>query len=179
MSAALRVLPTGVDVTRVDAGILGGSIHLGGSLVKPASDQGKPAYTFEGDFQKLDATAIGALLGLRWAGDPLSGNGKIELAGYTAEDLAASAHGALHFECRRGAIGNQPSESSKAGPVPAALGRFTTWTADAAIANGGLTLEKNLVSVGARKQSVQVTVTFGDPPVVSFAAPKQIAAKLR
>jgi hypothetical protein len=33
--------------------------------------------------------------------------------------------------------------------------------------------------VGARKQSVQVTVTFGDPPVVSFAAPKQIAAKLR
>jgi hypothetical protein len=179
VSAALRVLPTGVEVTSVDAGILGGSIHLGGSLVKPASDQGKPAYTFEGDFQKLDATAIGALLGLRWAGDPLSGNGKIELAGYTAEDLAASAHGALHFECRRGAIGNQPSESSKAGPVPAALGRFTTWTADAAIANGGLTLEKNLVSVGARKQSVQVTVTFGDPPVVSFAAPKQIAAKLR
>jgi hypothetical protein len=31
--------------------------------------------------------------------------------------------------------------------------------------------------VGARKQSVAATITFGDPPVVSFAASKQVAAK--
>ena len=177
VSASLRVLPTGVEITNVDAGLFGGSIHLAGSLLKPATDQEKPDYTFEGDFQELDVTSIGALLGLRWAGAPLNGNGKIELAGYTGEDLAASAHGALHFECRRGAIGNQPSESSKAGSVPASLGRFDRWTADAAIANGGLTLDQNLVSAGARKQSVQATVTFGDPPEVSFAAPKLVAAK--
>lgn len=184
VSAELRVLPTGVEITNVDAGLFGGSVHLGGSLVKPATDQDKPAYSFEGDFQKLDGPSIGALLGLRWAGDPLNGNGKIELAGYTGEDLAASAHGALHFECRRGAIGNQPSESSKsetvgAGPVPAALGRFDAWTGDAAIASGGLTLDQSFVTTGARKQSVQATVTFGDPPVVSFGAPKQVAAKPR
>jgi hypothetical protein len=177
VAATLRVLPTGVEIANIDAGLFGGSIHLAGSLMKPASDQDKPAYIFEGDFQKLDGPSIGALLGLRWAGDPLNGNGKIELAGYTGEDLAASAHGALHFECRRGAIGNQPSESSKAGPVPAALGRFDRWTGDAAIADGGLTLDQNQVSAGAHKQSVQATVTFGDPPKVSFAAPKQIAAK--
>jgi hypothetical protein len=177
VSASLRVLPTGVEITNVDAGLFGGSVHLAGSLVKPATDQDKPDYTFEGDFQKLDVTALGALLGLRWAGDPLNGNGKIELAGYTGKDLTASAHGALHFESRRGAIGNQPSDSSKAGPVPAALGRFNAWTADAAIANGGLTLDQSRVSTGTHKQSVQATVTFGDPPVVSFAAPKQIAAK--
>lgn len=179
VSASVRVLPKSVEITNVDAGLFGGSIHLGGSLVKPASDQAKPAYSFEGDFQKLDATAIGALLGLRWTGTPLNGNGKIELVGYTGEDLVASAHGALHFECRRGAIGNQPSESSKAEPVPAALGRFDNWTGDATIANGGLTLDQSLVSTGRRKQSVQATVTFGDPPVVSFAAPKQVAAKPR
>ena len=62
--------------------------------------------------------SLGALLGLRWAGAPLNGNGKIELSGYTGEDLAASAQGALHFECRRGAIGNQPSKSSKAELFP-------------------------------------------------------------
>jgi len=179
VSASVRVLPKGVEITSVDAGLFGGSIHLGGSLTKPATDQGKPDYTFEGDFQKLDATALGALLGLRWTGAPLNGNGKIELAGYTGEDLVASAHGALHFECRRGAIGNQPSESAKAEPVPAALGRFNAWTADAVIANGGLTLDQSFVTTGARKQSVQATVTFGDPPVVSFAAPKQVAAKPR
>jgi hypothetical protein len=177
VSADLRVLPTGVEITNVDAGLFGGSVHLTGSLLKPASDQDKPAYTFEGDFQKLDVPSIGAVLGLRWAGTPLNGNGKIELAGYTGKDLAASAHGALHFECRRGAIGNLPSESAQAEPVPASLGRFDRWTGDAAIADGGLTLDENQVSVGARKQSVQATVTFGDPPVVSFGAPKQAAAK--
>jgi len=166
-----------VEIASLDAGLFDGSMHLAGSLAKPATDQDKPAYTFEGDFQKLDSASIGALLGLRWAGAPLDGNGKIELAGYTAEDLAASAHGTLHFECRRGAIGNQPSESAKARPVPAALGRFDRWTADAAIANGGLTLDQSFVTSGARKQSVQATVTFGDPPVVSFGAPKLAAAK--
>jgi hypothetical protein len=179
VSATLRVVPTGVEIANVDAGLFGGSVHFAGSLLKSASDQNKPVYSLEGDFQKLDGPSIGALLGLRWAGDPLNGNGKIELAGYTGKDLAASAHGALHFECRRGAIGNLPSESSKAGPVPAALGRFDHWTGDAAIANGGLTLDQNLVVVGRRKQSIQATVTFGDPPVVSFAAPKQVAAKQR
>jgi hypothetical protein len=177
VSVELRVLPTGVEITNVDAGLFGGSVHLSGSLVKLASDEDKPAYALEGDFQKLDVTSIGALLGMRWAGDPLDGNGKIELAGYTGDDLAASAHGVLHFECRRGAIGNRPSESAKTGPVPAALSRFTAWTADAAIADGGLTLDQSRVSTGAHKQSVAATVIFGDPPKVSFAPPKQIAAK--
>jgi hypothetical protein len=31
--------------------------------------------------------------------------------------------------------------------------------------------------VGPHKQSVAATATFGDPPAVSFAAPKQVAAK--
>lgn len=177
ISADLRVLPTGVEFSSLDAGLFKGSIHVAGSLDKPANDKDKPAYTFEGGFEKLDVTSIGALLGLRWSGAPMNGNGKIELSGYTAKDLAASARGAVHFECRGGAIGNQPSESSKAGPVPAVLGRFNRWTADANLANGALTLNQSLVSAGARKQAVQATVTFGDPPTVSFTAPKQVAAK--
>jgi hypothetical protein len=185
VSAALRVLPTGVEVANLDAVLFGGSMHVAGSLARPATDQDKPAYIFEGDFQKLGATSLGAMLGLRWSGNPLNGNGKIELSGYTANDLAASAHGALHFECRRGAIGYQPSESAKtsessrAGPVPDALGRFERWTADAAIANGGLTIDQSVVTRGAHKQSVQATVTFADPPVVTFAAPNLAAAKQR
>jgi hypothetical protein len=179
VSVDLRVLPTGVEITSVDAGLFGGSLHLAGSLVKPASDQDKPDYKFEGDFQKVDVASIGALLGMRWAGDPLNGNGKIELTGYTGEDLAASAHGILHFECRHGAIRTQSSESAKTGSVPAALSRFSAWTADAAIANGSLTLDPSRVSTGAHKQSVVATVTFGDPPKVTFAPPKLSTAKPR
>ena len=179
VSASLRILPTGAEITSLDAGLFGGSVHLGGTLLKPATDQDKPAYTLGGDFQKLNAADVGRLLGLRWSGGTLSGNGRLELSGYTDKDLAASAKGTLHFECRRGAVGNQPSASSKARPVPAVLGRFDQWTADAAIANGVIELGRNQVVTGALKRTVEATVTFGDPPTISFPAPKETAAKQR
>ena len=179
VSVSLRILPTGAEITNLDAGLFGGSVHLGGTLSKPATDRDKPSYTLDGDFQKLNADDVGRLLGLRWMGGALSGSGNLELSGYTDKDLAASAKGALHFETRHGAVGNQPSESSKAGPVPAALGRFDRWTADAIIANGAIELGENQVVTGARKRSVEATITFGDPPTVNFPAPKEAVARRR
>jgi hypothetical protein len=179
VSAAVRVLPTGAEIASLDAGLLGGRIHATGSLDKPANDRDKPAYTFEGQFQNLSTADVGALLGLRWAGGDFSGSGKIELSGYSANDLSASAKGDLHFEWRNGAMGNQPSAASKAGPVPAALGRFDHFTADASIANGAITLGQNQVVSGARKRSVDATVAFGDPPTITFPAPKETHTEKR
>ncbi len=172
VSAAIRVEATGAEISSLDAGLFGGSVHLTGSLVKPTNDLDKPAYSFEGDFQKVNVSALGLLLGLHWTGAALNGNGKVELSGYTAKELAGSAHGTLHFECRRGAVGNQPPKSPKAEAVPAVLSRFEQWTADATISNGGVTLDQNSVTAGGRKQPVGATVKFGDPPVVSFAPAK-------
>jgi hypothetical protein len=179
VSAAIRILPTGVEITSLDAGLLGGRIHATGSLLKPANDQAKPAYTFEGQFQNLSAPDVGALLGLRWAGGGFSGNGKIELSGYSASDLAASAKGSLHFDWRHGAMGNQPSALSEAGPVPAALGRFDRFAADATIADGAIVLTRTEVISENRKKSVHAKVTFGDPPKVDFSPPKETAPKLQ
>ncbi|MGB0065120.1 MAG: AsmA family protein [Terracidiphilus sp.] len=177
VSAEVKVQSTGAEISSFDAGLFGGNVHLTGSLVKPANDQDKPAYTFEGDFQKVNAGPLGALLGLRWTGAALNGNGKVELAGYTGKDLAGSAQGLLHFECRRGSVGIQSSKLAKAEAVPAALGRFEQWTADATIANSGVTLNQNSVTAGGRKQTVAATVKFGDPPVVSFAPAKAAVQK--
>jgi len=177
VAAEIKINPDSAEITSFDADLFGGSVHLAGSLQKPATDQDKPDYTFAGDFEKLNATSLGALLGLRWSGGPLNGSGKVELSGYTGEDFSASAKGSLHFECRRGAIGNQPSESSQDELVPAALGRFDRWTADAAIADGAIQLGQNQLVVGARKQSIAAKINFGDPPVVSFPAPKAPATK--
>ncbi len=177
VSAAILILPAEVQITSLDAGLLGGRIHATGSLQKPATDQDKPSYSFEGQFQNLSAPDVGSLLGLRWAGGGFGGNGKIELSGYSARDLGTSAKGSLHFEWRHGAIGNQPSASSKAGPVPAALGRFDSFTADATIANGAIVLTSNEVVSENRKKFVQATVIFGNPPKVDFGSPKPTAPK--
>lgn len=176
VTAAARVRFGGAEISSFDAGLFGGSVHMSGSLIKPANDQDKPAYTFEGNFQKVNVAPLGALLGLRWTGTSLSGNGKVELAGYTAKDFARSAHGSLHFECRRGAI-TEPSQSTKQA-VPAALGRFDQWSADATIANGGITLGQNSVTASGHTEPVEATVRFGEPPSVRFM-PSAQAAKIQ
>ena len=166
--AALRILPTGAEITAFDAGLLGGSIHATGKL-----DSGdKPAYAFDGHFSKLKSAALCQLLGLRCAGGAVEGNGKVDLSGYADRDLAASSKGTLHFEWRHGAV------HGPAG-LPAALVRFDRWIADADIANGAVTLTRNQVELGARKAQVEATVTFGDPPRVAFGASKATPAAKR
>jgi AsmA family len=184
VAADIKINPDGAEITSLDADLLGGSVHLTGSLEKPATDRDKPGYTFEGAFDKLNAASVGALVGLRWTGSSLDGNGKLELSGYTGEDFSASAKGSLHFECRRGAIADEPGASSDAAPLPVALDRFDRWSADASIADGAIELGENQLvddsrRQGSRKQSVEAKVSFGDPPVVSFPAAKEVAAKRR
>jgi hypothetical protein len=175
-TAALRILHSGAEITDLDAELLGGRVHGGGTLVVPTG-QGKPAYTLEGQFGKLSPAAVGKLLGLSWSGRTLDGQGKIELSGFTGKDLAASVKGTLHFEWRHGGMAAQQDTALTTVAVPAALTRFDRWAADADIANGIVTLKSSEVQQGSRKVAVDGALTLGDPPKVSFAGPKETQAK--
>lgn len=177
-TVALRVLPAGAEITSLDASLLGGSLHATGSIDKPANDKDKPDYTFEGDFQDLNAADMGQLLGLHWTGETISGDGKVELSGYTAENLGASAKGTLQFEARRGAItAAKTTDAPKPAAIPVVLGRFDHLTADASIANGAIQLGQDRVTSGTRKHAVEATITFGDPPKISFTTSRDTPAQ--
>ena len=180
VAVSLRTVPTGVEITSFDAALFGGKVHLAGTLTKPANDQDKPAFSLEGDFQKFNASDVGRYLGLRWTGGALNGDGNLELSGYTEADLASSAKGDLHFECGQGSISNAksaaPVGATKSVSTPAALAHFDRWSGDAAIANGALHLGQNVATAGARKQSVDATITFGDPPQLAFPPQKPARA---
>jgi AsmA family len=181
VSTSLRIVPTGAEISSLDASIFGGAVHLAGTVTKPATDRDKLAYSLSGDFEKLNAADVGRLLGLRWTGEALSGSGNLDLSGYTGDDLSSSAKGTLHFEVLRGTIADaKPATTgspSKPPLIPAALARFDRWTADATIANGNIQLGQNQIIAGPRKQSVEATITFGDPPQLSFPAPKETRAE--
>jgi hypothetical protein len=183
VSASLRFVPTGAEITSLDAGLFGGSVHLAGTLRKPVNGLDKPDYSLGGDFQKLNAVDLGKLLGLRWSCGALGGNGNVDLTGYTESDLAASAKGTLHFECRQGSIANARNPTaagaSAPSPIPAALAHFDRWTADASIADGAIDLGANQVVSGASKRSIQASITFGHPPKVSFQPPKDTRMEKR
>ncbi len=175
--ATLRTLANGAEITAFDANLLGGRVHGTGTYHAAATARDKPSYAFEAQFVKLGPKDVGQLLDLRCSGVAVDGNGKIELAGFTANDLAASAKGALHFEWSHGTV------AAASGFVPPALARFDRWTADAEIANGALTLKENAnanqVKRGAHTTPVQASVTFADPPRIVFPAPKPVAAAIK
>jgi hypothetical protein len=176
-TATLRILPDGAEITGLDAGLLGGHVHGSGTLHTAETDQGKPIYTLEGRFEKLSPPAVGQLLGLRWLGGAFDADGKIDLAGLTDKDLAASAKGALHFKWHHGAIGTQGGDSPAGPSVPPALLRFDRWMGDAEIANGSITLKQNQVLQGGRKRAVEAAITLGNPPKTVFAAHKETQTK--
>ena len=126
----------------------------------------KPAYTLNADLQKLSPAAVGQLLGLRSTGTAFDAGGKIELAGFTAQDLAASAKGSLHFDWRHGSLA--PAHGSN--PVPCRprpfrpLDRPTPPSPTAKSA-----IKQDLVQTGHRKHAIEATIPLAAPLKVEFA----------
>jgi hypothetical protein len=172
-TAGLSLKGNGAEITRFDATLLGGSVHGTGAIHTPGGDRDKPAYTIETTLEKLNPVAVGELAGSHWKGGELNADGKVELSGFTSEDLASSAHGSLHFEWKHGSV----TAESGASEVPAELAHFVRWTANAEIANGAITLKDNVVKLGSRKGTIDGAIAFGDPAKLTFAAPKETPGK--
>jgi hypothetical protein len=181
-SATLNIDSTGAEIGSLTGELLGGSVRGSGTLLKGEM----PAYTLEGQFGKLSPAAVCQLVRLRCSGGEFTAGGKIQLSGFVDKDLAASAKGSLRFEWRHGSVAGTAMQANAHAPplltaesIPPALSRFDRWTADAEIAGGKIALEQNQVQQGGRKRAVEAVVTFGDPPVVAFIAPKVTLAKRR
>ena len=167
--ADIKMSPEAAEITSADAGLLGGQLHMTGKV----ENSDKPGYTFEGQFTKMSATDFCTLFELKCAGASFDGDGKLELSGFEGSDLAKSAKGTLHFDWKKGAVdapGGKPTNT-----VPSLLTRFDRWTADATIGDGGVVLKENHVQQGAHKGPVTASITFGDPPTVSFVAARGAA----
>jgi uncharacterized protein involved in outer membrane biogenesis len=187
-SATVRILADGAEITALDAGLFGGHIEGTGTVHASGTQEaaaGKPEYALDGQFEHLKPAAIGQLLGQRWTGGEIEGNGKIDLSGYADKDFAASANGSLHFEWRRGSVAPAPAADEAAVPDPVAaaisqaLARFDDWTTDAVIANGAITLKESQVQRGPRRSTVSATVEFDAQPRMTFVRPKEVEAAKR
>ena len=168
-SAQVKTTESGAEITAFDASMLGGHVHGTGALTTPRSAQEKPSYSFEGRFEKISPAALGALVDQHWSGGPLEAHGKVELAGFTQQDLAASAKGTLHFDWQRGA--------ASGANLPTELARFDLWSGDAEIAGGAIVLKKNEVKRGAHAASAEASLTLGAGAKLSFPKAAETAAK--
>ncbi len=168
--ADIKMSREAAEIASVDAGLLGGQLHMTGKV----ENNDKPGYSFEGQFTKLSATDLCALFELKCTGASFDGDGKLDLVGFAGDELAKSAKGTLHFDWKKGAIAARDGKSTDA--VPLLLTQFDHWAGDAAIGDGSVTLKENRVQQGAHKGSVSASIRFGDPPTVDFAPAKGAAA---
>jgi len=159
-SISFRVLPASAEFSSLDAGLFGGQLHATGTV----TSGDKPTYSFDGGFQKATGPALCQLFKLHCTVGSVDGSGKLTLTGFSADDLAASAAGSLHFEWHHGAI--------SAPAVPRALARFTRWTGDASIGQGAMTLKQAQVQQGLRTDAVDASITLTDPPKIAFPSEK-------
>lgn len=166
---AVRVLPTMADITSIEAGLLGGELQATGSV----TNGDKPAYSIEGSFSKVTGQALCQMLLLQCTGGPISGTGRIEVAGFEAADLASSATGTLHFDWRHGAVSGSSTQVSNE------LSHFDRWTADATVAGGAITLTQNQVQKGSHFAGADVVINLTDPPTIRFGVAEQSQAAKR
>jgi hypothetical protein len=170
--ANIRIIRADAEIDSLEGDLLGGHVRGSGTL-STGSNQGKPAYEFEGEFDTLNPARVAELMGLKGSGSRFRANGKINLSGFTDKDLTASAKGTLKFEWLHGAITGETGEPSTADEIPAALARFDRWTAEAGFGDGVVRLKDNSVQQSKRKRSVEGTLTLAAPPKVSFTEPAE------
>ncbi len=201
-TAVLNINSSGAKITSLDAHVLGGHVHAGGTFSRPDTDQGRPVYALHAIFSKLSAPAVGRLLGMRFAGGPLNATGRINLRGVTTRELAASAKGMIHFDWLHGSVAAlpevharkkkdetkalsktatepkaTPKAEPKSEPVPPQLAHFTRVTGEAEIADGKATLRNTEVFRGMRHHPVEAELKLGEPPKIEFTLPKETVAR--
>ena len=168
-AADVTVASETADINSLDAGFLGGQVHLTGKI----ENGDKPAYSLEGSLQNLSPSEICRILALKCTGSSLDGDGKIELAGFEGTDLKASAKGSLHFVWKKGGVSAHPPSSDS---VSGLLAHFDNWTGDLDIASGKATLAENKVIQGKRSAAVAGSITLDDPAKAKFSLQKPQSA---
>jgi hypothetical protein len=161
-----------------EAGLLDGSAKGTGHCTW--TDAGLK-YAIEGDFTKLSAASLGAILNgkrdggkdaeadsgaaSQWSGDPLNGSGSIQLSGLTSQQLAASATGSVRFNWPHGSLSSPAKTTADAASTDASQPemRFDDWSGTATIQGGKVQLAENVMHQGKRSVSVVGVIPFGGP----------------
>lgn len=161
-TADVRVSPTEAELTNLDAGLLGGQVHVTGKIANGE----KPSYSLEWQAQRLKPAELCGIFELKCNGQQIEGAGKIQLTGFTGSDLASSAKGSLHFDWKKGTVTGRTAAQGDS--IPASLSRFDEWSGDADIADREIVLRENKTRIGSRDATGNATITLTDPPKVSF-----------
>lgn len=99
---SISIRGTSLKITSLDAGALGGSANVAGSVQTGSSH---PVYSLNLNWSGVSVPQVAAIFHEKWGAGSANGSASLTLEGYSAADLIASAHGAFQWDWSHGSIG--------------------------------------------------------------------------
>jgi AsmA family len=99
---SISIRGTRLKIISLDAGALGGSVNVAGSVETGGSH---PVYSLNLNWSRVSVPQVAALFHEKWGAGTANGAASLTLEGYSTADLIASAKGAFQWDWSRGSIG--------------------------------------------------------------------------
>jgi uncharacterized protein involved in outer membrane biogenesis len=132
-----------------EAGLLDGSAKGTGNFSWTGN---KPDYSLDGNFTRVNPSALGALLNSPLSGGLLNGSGSVHLIGLSAKELGDSASGQLKFDWTKGTLATASQEV-----------HFDDWSGTVAIQGGMAQVGQNAMLASRHSSVVAGTIPFNGP----------------
>jgi len=155
-TVVLHVKAKEIDVESWQGDLLGG---IGSGTGHFALIDGKPSYTIEGKFVRLNPAQLGSVFNTHWTGKSVEGTTKFQFSGLTAKGFVESASGTAEFHWQAGTFTSTTSQAV----------RFDNWSGTTEVTNGKVQLKENQLHFGRHEDSVSGTLSFGGPAKLSVS----------
>lgn len=151
--AEIAIDGNSISVKSLDARALGGDLHLTGTVNTGGE---KPGYALQANFTHANSAEAGELFRQKWGPGLINLSTKLNLSGFTEDDLSSTATGDCQWEWLHGGLLAEGAGTN--------LNRFDRWAANGKIEKGTLTIAQSTVKHGKQIQPLAGTVLLAAPP---------------
>ena len=149
----LEISGSSVVMRSLNGRLLNGAMHLSGTL-DAAGDQ--PGYEIATEVTSISPHALAGLLDEHWGSGTVDLSAQLKMSGFTAQELAGSATGTLHWDWIKGSLGAQNAPTVAAQP----LFHFDSWSGDATVDDSSITIDHSLLERGAEGIPISGTIAL-------------------
>lgn len=119
----LAVHGSRVEITSLDTDTLGGSVNIVGGIETAGS---RPAYSLNLNWSGVGIAQAAAIFHEKWGTGTMNGKAMLTLEGYSASDLASSAHGTFQWDWVNGSLATAGASLTAGAPLSAAVSSEAT-----------------------------------------------------
>jgi hypothetical protein len=150
---AVDISGNAIRIRSLNGHVANGTMHLTGA-VDASGDQ--PAYQLDVRVTNAAPSALANIFEERWGGGVANLSAQLRMSGFSAQDLAGSATGTLHWDWNKGGFAAEDPLPVDAQPFL----HFDQWSGDATIADRNIKIAHSLLARGEDVIPLSGSISF-------------------